>query len=588
MSADETPSVDSEELRGRIDSLIARYKQTCSSESLDELFEVLLIASADLPDRAYVLSQLSAVRLDRFRIRGDAADLAAAVASARSSLALTEPGQAMDRLMRQVNLGAALLEVTSRGGTGELSEAVELLREASEGLPAGSDERAIALGNLCDGLQLSAERTADPQYLVDAIAVGQEAVAAASISCGRRAAILTNHANALRTYAHRTARWPSLDSAIQYHRLALSEAPAQDLRRPGYLADFAISLYSRFELRGEANDLDEAIETLERAVSQSPRDDPNLGSRLTNLSVALRLRFENFGDGTSLSRAREKAREAVAVTPRHDEKLPGRLSNLASILMELFGVSGERPILEEGVGTLRQALDLLPGGHSFRPAILTNLANALRSRAYALNQLDDLTEAFRFGREALSSVAPGDPLIGSCSTNLAMILQATHSVSSERRFLDAAIDLVRATAMNPSIPVAIRLGAAQAWGEWAGREISGDRTYLSQAAEGYAIAVSLLPTLAWRGLLRTSQERKLAARANLPGLAAAYAAEDRLAEGAIAILELGRSVLWRQLIDIRTDFEELRKMDSDLALRMTYVRSQLDQLPVDPGVTQPY
>ena len=80
-----------------------------------------------------------------------------------------------------------------------------------------------------------------------------------------------------------------------------------------------------------------------------------------------------------------------------------------------------------------------------------------------------------------------------------MILQATHSVSSERRFLDAAIDLVRATAMNPSIPVAIRLGAAQAWGEWAGREISGDRTYLSQAAEGYAIAVSLLPTLAWRG-----------------------------------------------------------------------------------------
>ncbi len=196
MSADDTPSVDSDELRVRIDSLIARYKETCSSESLDELFEVLLIASANLPDRAYILSQLSAVRLDRFRIRGDAADLAGAVESARSSLALTAPGQTMDRLMRQVNLGAALLEVTSRGGTAELSEAVELLREASEGLPAGFDERAIALANLCDGLQLSAERTADPEYLVDAIAVGQEAVAVASSSSGRRAAILTNHANA--------------------------------------------------------------------------------------------------------------------------------------------------------------------------------------------------------------------------------------------------------------------------------------------------------------------------------------------------------------------------------------------------------
>ncbi len=166
-----------------------------------------------------------------------------------------------------------------------------------------------------------------------------------------------------------------------------------------------------------------------------------------------------------------------------------------------------------------------------------------------------------------------------------MILQATHSVSSERKFLDAAIDLVRATAMNPSIQIAIRLGTAQAWGEWAGQEISGDRTYLSQAVEGYAIAVSLLPTLAWRGLLRKSQERALAGRANLPGLAAAYAAEARLAVGAVAILELGRSVLWQQLIDIRTDLKELRKIDSDLAHRMTYVRSQLDQLPVDRDVT---
>jgi hypothetical protein len=56
MSADEGPSINPEELRERINSLIARYKETCSSESLDELFEVLLIASANLPDRAHVLA----------------------------------------------------------------------------------------------------------------------------------------------------------------------------------------------------------------------------------------------------------------------------------------------------------------------------------------------------------------------------------------------------------------------------------------------------------------------------------------------------------------------------------------------------
>jgi tetratricopeptide (TPR) repeat protein len=572
MSADEKPSVDPGELQGRINRLIARYKETYSSESLDELFEVLLIASANLPDRAYVLSQLSAVRLARFRIRGDAADLAGAVESARSSLALTAPGQTLDRLTRQLNLGAALLEVASRSGAAELTEAAELLREASEGFSAGSEEHALALANLCDGLRLLAKRTGDPQYLVDAVAAGEEAVAALSSSSGERSAILTNCANALRTHANRTATWSSLDSAIQYHRRAISEALVEDPRRPGYADDFAISLYNRFELRGESNDLDEAIEVLERAVNESPRDNPNLGSRLTNLSVTLRLRFENFGDVKSLSRAREKAREAVAATPRYDEKLPGRLSNLASILLEFFGVSGEHSILEEGVGAFRQALDLLPGGHSLRPVILTNLANALRSRAYALGQPDDLTEAFSFGKDALLSVAPGDPLIGNCSYNLAMILQAAYSVSSEHKFLDAAIDLVRATAMNSSIPIVIRLTAAQAWGEWAGQEISEDRAYLRQAVEGYAAAVSLLPTLAWRGLLRTSQERALAGQSNLPGLAAAYAAEARLAEGAVAILELGRSVLWRQLIDIRTDLEELRKRDSNLAHRMIFVR----------------
>jgi tetratricopeptide (TPR) repeat protein len=581
MSVDKAPSLDPEELRGRVNSLIARYKETCSAESLDELFEVLVVASTNLPDRAHVLSQLSAVRLDRFRIRGDAADLAGAVESARSSLALTAPGQTLDLLMRKVNLGAALLEVTSRGGSDELNEAIELLREAGEGLPVSSDERAVALANLCDGLRLCAERTGNPQYLVDAIAVGQEAAVEVSSPSRERSAILTNYANALRTYARRTAEWSSLDSAIQYHRRAILGAPAEDLRRLGYLDDFAVSLYSRFELRGESNDLDEAIEILERAVNQSPGDDPNLGSRLTNLSVALRLRFKNLGGDKSLSSAREKAREAVAVTPRYDEKLPGRLSNLASILLELFGVSGEHSILEEGVEAFRQALDLLPEGHSLRPVILTNLANALRSRAYALNQLDDLTEAFSLGKEALLLVAPGDPLIGSCSNNLAMILQAAYSVSGEDKFLDAAIDLVRATAMGSSIPITIRLAAAQAWGEWSGRELSRDRAYLSQAVEGYAVAVSLLPTLAWPGLLRTSQERALAGQANLPGLAAAYATEARLAEGAVAILELGRSVLWRQLIDISTDLEELRKIDSNLAHRMTSVRSQLDQLPAN-------
>jgi hypothetical protein len=373
---------------------------------------------------------------------------------------------------------------------------------------------------------------------------------------------------------------------IEYHRSAISEAHAEDPRRPGYSDDFATALYSRFELRGESADLGEAIDILERAVGQSPREDPDLGSRLTNLSVALRLRFENFWDLQSLSRACEKAREAAAVTPQNDQKLPGSLSNFGSTLLEFFEAAEDLSALEEGIGAFRRALDLLPGDHALRPVILANLAMALRSRAYALDQLDDVTESFRFGDEALHSVPHGLPLMARCSYNVAIILQSVFSVSEVRRFLDAAIELARATAAYGAAPIALRLTAANAWGQWAAQAIRVDSNYFRQAVAGYAAAVSLLPTLAWRGLQRASQERLLAVRSELPGMAAAYATEAQLAEGAVALLELGRSVLWQQLLAIHTDLDSLRERDSALADRMTVVRTQLDQLSANPAFSR--
>jgi hypothetical protein len=118
---------------------------------------------------------------------------------------------------------------------------------------------------------------------------------------------------------------------------------------------------------------------------------------------------------------------------------------------------------------------------------------------------------------------------------------------------------------------------------WSSAAIDAGRTH--EAAEGAALAVQLLPAVAWHGLDRRTRQEQLEQYAGVGCDAATCLVLDGRAESAVELLEQSRSVLWTQALNLRSDFTRLAEKAPDLAERLDHIRNFLDS-PV-PEVTSP-
>jgi hypothetical protein len=115
------------------------------------------------------------------------------------------------------------------------------------------------------------------------------------------------------------------------------------------------------------------------------------------------------------------------------------------------------------------------------------------------------------------------------------------------------------------------------WARW-----ESEAGHLTSAVEGYAVAVGLLPVVAWHGLDLATREDQLAEWSGLAAEAAACAVADGQPERAVELLEMGRSVLWTQLVHTRTDLARLAERSPDLAAGLDALRVGLDR-PLGAG-----
>ena len=162
------------------------------------------------------------------------------------------------------------------------------------------------------------------------------------------------------------------------------------------------------------------------------------------------------------------------------------------------------------------------------------------------------TPRLRPGGGPSISPRPATPTSPSTCSRLGNFLFRRSRQAGDGADLDDAISSwQRASQVPVGIP-RVRLDAARAWGAaaaGAGR--------VQEAAEGYAAAVGLLPVVAFHGLGRAVREEHLAQWAGLAADAAACAVLDGRPEAAAELLEQGRSVLWTQALNLRTDLTRL-------------------------------
>jgi tetratricopeptide (TPR) repeat protein len=390
--------------------------------------------------------------------------------------------------------------------------------------------------------------------------------------------MLSNLGATLRVRFERAGELADLDAAVQAGQAAVEATPTGHPNRATMLSNLGSALQIRFERVGELADLDAAVQAGRAAVDATPTGHPNQARQLSNLGVALRARYQRVEELADLDAAVQAGRAAVEAAPTGHPNRATMLSNLGAALLLRFGRVGELTDLDAAVLAGRAAVQATPTAHPNRAWHLSYLGATLRVRFERVGELEDLDAAVLAGRAAVDATPTGHPNHAAYLSNLGTALQARFQRTAEPADAETALTAWREATAVAAAPVSVRIAAGQAWGA-----LAASRRQWSDAVDGYAAAVGLLPLLVWRGVGRRSRERLLADWGGLAADAAACAIAADRPGLAVELLEQGRGVLWSQLLETRTDLDALREADPELAARLDTVRAALDRptAPVD-------
>jgi hypothetical protein len=156
--------------------------------------------------------------------------------------------------------------------------------------------------------------------------------------------------------------------------------------------------------------------------------------------------------------------------------------------------------------------------------------------------------------------------------NLGASLYSRFSQTGDDADFEAAVTQWRLATQITAAAPAMRLLGAQIWGSEA---VKAQR--MDAAVEGYSTAVRLLSEAAWHGLDRATRQEQLARWGGLAADAAAAAILNGRSELAVELLEQGRSVLWTQALNMRSDLTALADRAPALAKRLDDIRAILDK-----------
>ncbi|KAG9044417.1 hypothetical protein FS842_001481 [Serendipita sp. 407] len=235
---------------------------------------------------------------------------------------------------------------------------------------------------------------------------------------------------------------------------------------------------------------------------------------------------DNFGNCEDINRRIEMEEKAVRSTPDSHPDKHLLLNNLGSSLIRRFERLGNLDDLNSAIARNQAAVNLTPDGHPDKPSLLNNLGSSLISRFEHLGNVDDA---------------------------------------------EASIVQFSAASLSPVGYPSVRLAAAR---EWIGAAITTNHTSLLTACE---CATTIIPLVAWLGLSILDRHQHLAQIGGIVRDVASIAISLGKCDKAIEWLEQGRSIVWTQILQLRTPVDELGAVEPDLAGRLLHVSSLLDQ-----------
>ncbi|KAF7340358.1 CHAT domain-containing protein [Mycena venus] len=555
--------------------LQGRFRRLGDLKDLDQsifaLEEAVHLTPDDHPDKPLMLTNLASSLDARFGRRGDLRDINQAISKQEDAFHMIPDGHPeWSGLL--ANLGTFRLHRFEQ--TGSLSgvhEGISKLKDAVSLTPDDHPEKPARLNNLGTFLGARFKRLGDLKDLHECISMLEEAVQLTPAGLPARFGHLTNLGTFLLCRFDQTGDLSDLNEGISKHKDAVSLIPDGHSERPNMLSNLAGSLSTRFTQVGDLNDLNECIAKMEEAVRLTPDGHPKKPDRLHNLGSTLQYRSERLGDLSDANDGIAMLQAAVQLMPEGHPDRHSKLNNLGQALQRRFHQLGDLRDINESISTLEEAICTTPDDHPDKPLRLTTLATSLVARFERLSDPRDINQSISNHEGAISLTPDGHPEVATRLANLGVSLLSRFQQFNDPNDIQESLCHFTAAACSATGQVNVRLKAAQLWANCA------HKLQHTSLLEAFQVALNLLPEVAWLGLSISDRHHQIMRAGLLVGDAAWTAISAGKPERAVEWLEQGRSIIWGQLLSLRTPVDALRQEWPDLADELISLSGQLDE-----------
>ena len=514
-------------------SFLKQYESSGLPANLEEAIGALRNANEFLPDdhgmKAACLNNLGISFDHRFECLGNVVDLNKAMAAQQQAVHLTPEGHP-GKPGRLNNLGISFYHRFKRlGNVVDLDEAIAAQQQAVHLTPEGHPDKPACLNSLRNSFHCRFERLGEIFDLDEVITAQQQAV----------------HLN-----------------------------PEGHPDKPGHLNSLGNSFHCQFECLGDIVDLNKVITAQQQAVHLTPEGHPGKPTCLNNLGISFHRRFERFGNVVNLDEAITAKQQAVHLTPEGRPDKPRHLSNLGNSFCRQFERLRDSVDLDQAITAQQQAVHLTPEGHPEKPSCLNNLGNSLQSQFEHLGDVVNLDEAITAQQQAVHLIPEGHPDKPAYLNNLGSAFLHRSQLQQDHAPFTQAITMFLQSAKSSSGSPPHCFVAAKQWARLC--LLINSREILN----AYSTLVNLIPHLIWLG--RTIEQRYQDISQIGNAMVDAVAAAIHFGEFNLALewAEQGQSIVWGQILQLRTPLDELREKHPHEAKELEEISRALDSAGV--------
>ncbi|KIM28545.1 hypothetical protein M408DRAFT_23599 [Serendipita vermifera MAFF 305830] len=560
-------------LQGLADLMQLRFDRLGCIEDLDKVISLKQAASELIPEnhpgKPAMLHDLGISIQEHFKLCGDAESLKKAVSLLEIANGLTPD----DHPLKPVRLNALGNSIQLRfklfGDVRCLRTAISLLQAAADLTPDSNPKKPNMLNDLGIVMEFRFKRLGDIKDLEKAILLKQTAVDLTPNGHPSYSNRLNSLGNAIALLSSRLDNVIELDRSISILQLAVDLTLDNERSKPLVLNNLGAAVFSRFNRVGDIEDLEKAISLMQRAVNLTPDSHIDKPRWLSNLGNFTRVRFDELKDIEDLEKAIFFLQAAAHLIPENHLEKPFVLSHLGSALYLRFQHLGYAADLLKAISLKQVAVDTTPEGHADRPILLRNLGNAIQSRFKCHGDMKDRENSISLLQAAVDLMPEAHPNKSIILSELGDVFAFSSRADTEFSDLGKAIPLYATAATSPNGPSITRFDAAF---KWAGLlHVLGQSPMIA-----FERAINLLPQVAWLGMTLWDQHAQLSRAGDVVRYAVAVAIELQQYETAIQWFEYGRSIVWQNLLSLRSPLDELNNAHPELAKELQDISLQLE------------